>query len=292
MSKFDNKKINFVAEVGCNHQGNFNLALKMIDELKKFCNVKFVKFQKRNNKELLNYKKYYSPHPVPKNSFGKTYGEHREKLEFNINQHKKIKNYCKKLKMEAFTSVWDLTSAKQILNLKPKNIKVPSACNNNWELMKFIFKKYKCNIHVSLGMTTEAEEKKIVSLAKKLKANKRLILYACTSDYPVQTENICLLEITRLIKKYGKTIKAIGFSGHHHGISADIAAATLGAEWIERHFTLDRTMKGTDHAASLEPDGVRRLKRDLDLLSLALKSKSNEILKCEHEQRKKLKFSN
>ena len=108
-------------------------------------------------------------------------------------------------------------------------------------------------------MTTQKEEK-IVTLAKKYKANKRLILYACTSDYPVQAENICLLEIQRLIQKYGKTVKAIGFSGHHHGISADIAAATLGAEWIERHFTLDRTMKGTDHAASLEPDGARRLK--------------------------------
>ena len=127
--------------------------------------------------------------------------------------------------------------------------------------MTYIFKNYKKNIHVSLGMTTQKEEKKIVTLAKKYKANKRLILYACTSDYPVQAENICLLEIQRLIQKYGKTVKAIGFSGHHHGISADIAAATLGAEWIERHFTLDRTMKGTDHAASLEPDGARRLKK-------------------------------
>lgn len=292
MMKSNNNKINFVAEVGCNHQGNFNLVLKMIDQLKNFCNVDYVKFQKRNNKELLDFKKYNSPHPVPKNSFGKTYGEHREKLEFSINQHRQIKKYCEKLKMESFTSVWDLTSAKQNLVLKPKHVKVPSACNNNWELMKYIFKNYKCNIHISLGMTTISEEKKIVALAKKFNANKRTILYACTSDYPVQPDDICLLEITKLIKKYGKTVKAIGFSGHHHGISADIAAATLGATWIERHFTIDRTMKGTDHAASLEPDGTRRLKRDLDLLSQTLKFKPKEILPCELGQRKKLKFSN
>ena len=287
-----NTKVNFVAEIGCNHQGNFDLALEMINQLKKFCNVDYVKFQKRNNKELLDYKKYNSPHPVKENSFGKTYGEHREKLEFSVSQHKQINKYCEKLKMQSFTSVWDLTSAKQILSLKPKHVKVPSACNNNWELMEYIFKNFKCNIHVSLGMTTNAEEKRIVSLAKKFKAHKKVILYACTSDYPVQPDNICLLEITKLIKKYGKTVKAIGFSGHHHGISADIAAATLGATWIERHFTIDRTMKGTDHAASLEPDGARKLKRDLDLLSQALKFKPKEILSCELGQRKKLKFSN
>lgn len=290
--KLNTTKINLVAEIGCNHQGNFNLALKMIDQLKHFCNVDYVKFQKRSNKDLLDHIKYNSPHPVPKNSFGKTYGEHRERLEFSIDQHKKIKKYCEKLKMQSFTSVWDLTSAKQILSLKPKHVKIPSACNNNWDLMKYIFKNFKCKIHISLGMTTVSEEKKIVGLAKKFKANKRVILYACTSDYPVQPDDICLLEIKKLLKKYGKIVEAIGFSGHHHGISADIAAATLGATWIERHFTIDRTMKGTDHAASLEPDGTRRLKRDLDLLSQTLTFKSKEILSCELNQREKLKFSN
>ena len=92
MYKNNKVKINFVAEIGCNHQGNFKLALKMIDELKNFCNIDYVKLQKRNNKELLSNIKYNSPHPVPKNSFGNTYGEHREKLEFSIKQHSKIKN--------------------------------------------------------------------------------------------------------------------------------------------------------------------------------------------------------
>ena len=122
--------------------------------------------------------------------------------------------------------------------------------------------------------------------------NKKLILYACTSDYPVKQEDICLLEILRLKKRYGKQICAIGFSGHHQGISADVAAGTLGASWVERHFTLDRTLKGTDHAASLEPDGVRRIKRDLELLTKSLRYKNKKILDCELAQRKKLKHSN
>ena len=139
-------------------------------------------------------------------------------------------------------------------------------------------------------MTTKQEEEKIVNMSKKYKKNKRLILYACTSDYPVMHKDICLLEISRLRKKYEKKICAVGFSGHHQGISSDIAAGTLGAKWIERHFTLDRTLKGTDHAASLEPDGVRRVKRDLDLLLESLTYKRKRILNCELKQRKKLKF--
>ena len=118
-----------------------------------------------------------------------------------------------------------------------------------------------------------------------------MILYACTSAYPVETDDVCLLEIKRLIEKY-KTknqVKDIGFSGHHKGISFDIAAYTLGANYIERHFTLDRTWKGTDHAASLEPDGLRRLNRNLKSLNLALKFKKKEILDIELQTRSKLK---
>ncbi len=283
-------QINFVAEVGCNHQGNLNLAFKMIDNLVNFCGVKYVKFQKRNPKELLSKKKYNMPHPVPANSFGKTYGLHREKLEFNFKQHKKIQSYCKKKKIEYMCSAWDITSLKQLIKLRVKHLKIPSACNNNEELLSYLFKKFNGYIHISLGMTTKQEEEKIVNMSKKYKKNKRLILYACTSDYPVMHKDICLLEISRLRKKYEKKICAVGFSGHHQGISSDIAAGTLGAKWIERHFTLDRTLKGTDHAASLEPDGARRVKRDLDLLLESLTYKRTKILNCEIKQRKKLKF--
>ena len=116
-----------------------------------------------------------------------------------------------------------------------------------------------------------------------------LVLFSCTSGYPVAFEEICLLEITRLKEKFGTKVKQIGFSGHHLGIAADIAAQALGAEVFERHFTLDRTWKGTDHAASLEPDGMRRLARDLKNVALALSHKSQEILPVEAVQREKLK---
>ena len=290
--KKKNFAINFVAEVGCNHQGSMKLAMKMIDVLVNFCNVKFVKFQKRSPIELLGEKKYNLPHPVPSNSFGATYGLHREKLEFNINQHKKIQSYCKKKKIEYMCSAWDITSLNQLISLKVKHIKIPSACNNNQALLKNLFKRFNGYCHISLGMTTESEEKNIFELSKKYKMNKKLILYACTSDYPVKQEDICLLEILRLKKKYGREICDIGFSGHHQGISADVAAGALGVKWVERHFTLDRTLKGTDHAASLEPDGVRRIKRDLELLTQSLKYKKKRILNCELAQRKKLKFTN
>tara|TARA_Y100001970_G_C14259925_1_gene879574 strand:+ start:31901 stop:32776 length:876 start_codon:yes stop_codon:yes gene_type:complete len=290
--KKKNNAINFVAEVGCNHQGNMNTAFKMIDTLVDFCNVKFIKFQKRNPIELLGEKRYNLPHPVPANSFGETYGLHREKLEFNISQHKKLQSYCKKRKIEYMCSAWDLTSLKQLISLKVQHIKIPSACNNNLELLNYLFKKFKGYCHISLGMTTELEEKKIFELAKKFNKTKKLILYACTSDYPVKHKDICLLEISRLRKKYEKKICAVGFSGHHQGISSDIAAGTLGVKWVERHFTLDRTLKGTDHAASLEPDGVRRVKRDLDLLLDSLTYKRKKILNCEKKQREKLKFTN
>ena len=285
-----NKKVKLVAEIGCNHQGNLKTTFKMLDTLNNFCNVKYVKFQKRNSKELLTEKEYNSPHPNPMNSFGKTYGEHREKLEFNIDTHKKIIRYCDKIGLIYCTSVWDLTSAKQFVKTKCKNIKIPSACNNNLKLLEYLFKNFKENLHISMGMTKLKEENEILKIVKKNKRKKKkLIIYACTSSYPAKDQDINLLEIERLKKKFGR-YAIIGFSGHHQGIAIDIAAATLGAEWIERHFTLDRSMKGTDHSASLEPDGIRRLKRDLDTLEQVLTFKKTEILSSELVQRKKLKY--
>ena len=117
-----------------------------------------------------------------------------------------------------------------------------------------------------------------------------MIIYHCISTYPVEDEDLYLKEIVRLNKDYKDIVKAIGFSGHHKGISADIAALAYGAKYFERHFTLDRTWKGTDHAASLEPDGLRRLNRDLKKISKALKFKKEEIIDIEKEQRTKLKF--
>ena len=139
-------------------------------------------------------------------------------------------------------------------------------------------------------MTTPKEEEKIIKFFEKNNSAKnRLIIYSCVSGYPVSPEDLSLLDITRLQKLYSKRVKSIGFSGHHNGISADIAAYTLGATHIERHFTLDRSWKGTDHAASLEIPGIKKLQRDLKNIFHSLNFKRNEILEVEKFQRKKLK---
>lgn len=279
-----------IAEVGCNHKGDMDIARQMITVAAAFCNADVIKFQKRNNKELLTDEQYNAPHPVPSNSYGNTYGEHREALEFTQEQHAELKAHCEKEGIIYSTSVWDLTSAKEIAELKPKLIKIPSACNLHYPMQEFLCKSYQGEIHISVGMTSLNEIDEIIRFYEEHGRAKDLVLYSCTSGYPVPFEDICLFEISRLIELYGNRAGCIGFSGHHLGIAADVAALALGARWIERHFTLDRTWKGTDHAASLEPDGLRKLCRDLKNVRKALSYKEEEILPIEAVQRDKLKW--
>lgn len=284
------KEPNVVAEIGCNHKGEIEIAKEMIRIANIFCNVDYVKFQKRNIKELLTEKEYNAPHPNPINSYGDTYGAHREYLEFSLDQHKELKSYCEEIGLGYICSAWDLTSAKEIASLNPRFIKIPSAMNTHFRLLEWVCENYEGKIQLSVGMTTKNELDNIVKFFIDKKRNKDLILYICTSGYPVPFEDLCLLEINKLRDKYGNIVDEIGFSGHHLGIAADIAAYTLGATWIERHFTLNRTWKGTDHAASLEPDGLRRLVRDLKAIKKALTFKKDDILEIEKFQRNKLKF--
>ena len=284
-------KPKIIAEIGCNHKGDIEIAKAMISTAKAYCNVDAVKFQKRDIKSLLSTNEYNAPHPVAYNSYGKTYGEHREFLEFSIDQHKELKNHCAKIGIEYSSSVWDFKSALDIISIKPLFIKVPSACNLNKKLLKVLCKNFYGEIHLSLGMTIRKEEKKIINLFKKYDRLKDLVIYSCTSGYPVQFKDVCLKEISRLKKSYGNLVKAVGFSGHHLGIAVDLGAFMLGAEYIERHFTMDRTWKGTDHAASLEPDGLRKLVRDIDSLAASFEEKSKEILEIELNQRNKLKVN-
>jgi N-acetylneuraminate synthase len=158
-------------------------------------------------------------------------------------------------------------------------------------MLKVLRDEYLGEVHVSLGMTTKKEEQNIIEYFEETdQARNRLVIYACTSGYPVPFEDLSLLEITRLYKNYENRIKNIGFSGHHLGIAVDVSAYTLGANIIERHFTKDRTWKGTDHAASLEPDGFRKLVRDLNATFKSLTYKNKDILDIETIQREKLKY--
>lgn len=286
--KYEKPKV--IAEIGCNHKGDFDIAIELID-LAKQCGADIAKFQKRNNKELLTTEQYNSPHPNPANSYGTSYGEHREFLEFSINQHKDLKYYCNKIGIEYSTSVWDITSAKEMVKLNPIMLKVPSACNNHFDMLKVLRDEYEGEVHLSFGMTNKNEEKEIIDFFEDTnQAKNRLVIYSCTSGYPVPFKDVCLLEIKRLRQSYGNRVKDIGFSGHHLGIAIDNAAFALGAKWIERHFTKDRTWKGTDHSASLEPSGLRKICRDLKATYESLTYKSQDILDIEKVQRDKLKF--
>jgi sialic acid synthase len=290
MSSNKFKKPLVIAEIGCNHLGEMKIAKELIS-LAKESGAQVAKFQKRNNKELLTEDQYNAPHPNPTNSYGDSYGAHREYLEFNTEEHKELLEYCNSIGIEYSTSVWDVSSAKELITINPKFLKVPSACNNNYKLLKVLRDEYNGDVHLSFGMTTKEEEKKIVEFFSETnQAKERLVIYSCTSGYPVPFNQVCLLEITRLIGLYGSLVKDVGFSGHHLGIAIDNAAYALGATWIERHFTKDRTWKGTDHAASLEPSGLRRLCRDLNATHESLTFKESDILEIELPQRDKLKY--
>lgn len=270
--------------------GSMEVAHDLIEIAARYCKADAIKFQKRCPKELLTEEQYNAPHPNSANSYGDTYGAHREFLEFTLEQHIQLKQWCEMAGITYSTSVWDMTSAKEIASIKPKFIKIPSACNTHFEMLQWLCDNYDGEIQLSFGMTSREEEEQIVRLFEKNGKAKNLVLFNCTSGYPVPYSDVCLLEINRIIENYGQRVKAIGFSGHHLGIAVDVAAFALGATVIERHYTLDRTWKGTDHAASLEADDMRRLVRDLNNVYEALSYKDCEILPIEQVQREKLKY--
>lgn len=278
-----------IAEIGCNHGGDFAVATEMVEVAARFCKVAAVKFQKRNPKVMLSAAAYASPHPNPHHAFGRTYGEHREALELSIEAHRRLQGHAQKCGVKYSSSVWDLPSAEEVASLSPPFIKVPSACNLDLALLEFLCNEYGGQIHISLGMTSRPERERIVGFMSHAGRLADTVLYVCTSSYPAPFEELYLLEISSLVSDYGADVKGIGFSGHHLGIAADVAALALGARYFERHFTLDRTSKGTDHAASLEPDGLRRLTRDLLNVSKGLQRRPEGITPSEKGPRAKLR---
>lgn len=284
------KPIIVCAEVAANHAGNINTALEMIDIAAIFCKVDVVKFQKRNVRELLSEEEYNSPHPNPHHAFGDTYGKHREALEFTLTEHHVLQKHCQDRGVDYSCSVWDTLSAESVIKtLNPSMIKIPSASNTDLEMIGWLCDNYEGEIHISTGMTTEKELNEFMSLVVRKKRSSDLVLYFCVSDYPVQFEDAHIKSIEKFFDAVGNDVKGIGFSGHHKGIALDMMALSYGATYFERHFTLDRTQKGTDHAASLEPDGMRKLVRDLKAGTIANTYKEKDILDCEIPQRKKLK---
>lgn len=277
-----------IAEIGCNHRGELHTAKQMI-VVAKSCGADVAKFQKRNPRELLTPEQYDMPYDN-RHSYGATYGEHREFLEFDQETHRQLKEYAEDHDIEYSASVWDLTSAREIAALEPRFIKIPSPCNNHTEMLSFLRDEYAGEVHISTGMSTSAEIEQAVELFAS--CPERVVLYHCVSGYPIEFDEVCLLELVRLKREYQDSgrVRAIGFSGHHNGIAIDLLAPLLGAGYIERHFTLDRAWKGSDHAASLEPGGLRRLVRDIHHMAQVWTFKPRELLPVEYPQREKLKY--
>ena len=203
------RKTRVIAEIGCNHKGDMDIAKEMIRVAAQTCKADVAKFQKRCPKELLTEDQYNSPHPNPHHAYGETYGEHREFLELTVEQHAELKEFCDNQGIQYSSSVWDLQSAIEICALKPQLIKIPSATNLNFKLQEYLCENYPGKIHVSTGMTSRDEIDQVIDFYEQRGRAKDLVVYACTSGYPVAFEELCLREISTLIEKYGDRVDEI-----------------------------------------------------------------------------------
>lgn len=271
-----------IAEIGCNHQGNFAIACDMINEAIR-CGVPAVKLQKRDLSSIQNpHRPYTGPH-----SFGDTYGEHRAALEFSLDQHIALSRIARTKGAMYGLSVWDEMTLAQIFASDSgwlDFIKIPSALASNVDFIDSAANTGKPLI-ISFGMSTKAQVMAagLVSLTK----NRDTYALQCTSAYPCDNNQINLRVIPWL--KSVLPWAGVGLSGHHRGIQIDAAAVALGATIIERHFTLDRTSKGTDHAASLEPHGLAALVRDVHAVEEAMGTDEKTVLDCERPALEKLR---
>ncbi|MFO0718739.1 MAG: N-acetylneuraminate synthase family protein [Candidatus Paceibacterota bacterium] len=252
-----------IAEVGINHNGDIEIAKKLIDAAAD-AGANAVKFQKRTTNEILTKEGLEKPY-TSVHAFGPTYGEHRNKLEFTEKDYKELKEYAKNKNVLFFASAWDQTSADFLESFDVDAYKIPSADTINIPLLEYVAKKNK-PVLISTGMNTMEEIEAAVRTV--LKHNHRVVVFHCLSLYPSPEDKINLSFMDVLKQKFHPL--PVGYSGHEMELMPTLAAVARGATIIERHLTLDKTMKGSDHAASLEPaqlkelvDNIRRIEKIL-----------------------------
>ena len=246
-----------VAEIGNNHQGKLGQALKMM-RVAKDCGANAVKFQKRNNITLYTQQALDAPYTGPQ-SFGATYGEHREALELNTSDMWVLFDEGRKIGIDVFCTVFDETSAMEMLRLEAPAYKIASGQMMDKPLLDMVAKFGKPMI-ISTGGWSLGDVIEILGWV--LPVNPQVVLLQCTAEYPARWDHLNLSVIPKLKKLVGEHLP-VGWSGHDNGIAMAVAARALGAKLIEKHFTLDRTSQGTDHAMSLEPQGLAKMVRDL-----------------------------
>lgn len=270
-----------IAEIGNNHQGKLNKAKEMF-RIAKECGADAVKLQKRDNASLYTKALYNKPYDNP-NSFGVTYGEHREFLEFNKAQYMELMAYAKELDIDMFATAFDIPSADFLEEVGVPAYKIASGDLTSIPLLEHVAKKDK-PIILSTGGGRMADIQRAYDTIMPI--NKQLCLLQCTAAYPAEPQDLNLNVITELRKRFPDIV--VGLSDHENGIAMAVAAYVLGARIVEKHFTLNHTWKGTDHAFSLEPTGLRKLVRDLRRVPLALGSSTKEVSELEKEPIRKM----
>src|SRR5882724_3609039 len=249
----DGRPCYVVGEIGINHNGDVDLAKRLISvAIAAGCDA--VKFQKRTVDVVYTAQELAAPRESP---FGNTNGDLKRALEFGLDEYKEIDSYCKAAKMTWFASCWDEQSVDFINKFDVPCFKIASTSLTDDNLLRYTRKTGKPLI-LSTGMSTLTEVDHAVEILGK---ENLIILHAC-STYPAYYEELNLKAIQVMRERYGVPI---GYSGHETGIPSSVAAAVLGACCVERHITVDRSMWGSDQAASLEPNGITRLVRDIRL---------------------------
>ncbi len=259
----DNTPCFVIAEIGHNHQGSLDVCRKMF-EVAKNCGVNAVKLQKRNNRELYTENFYDLPYNS-ENAFGPTYGLHREALELSESDYVELKEYAEKLGLIFFATAFDFFSAEFLNLLDVPCFKVASGDLTNIPLLKFIAGFGKPMI-ISTGASLLDDVKRAYESVYQI--NKQIALLQCTAIYPTEPEEMDLKVIDTYKREFPEAV--IGLSDHYNGIALSVSAYVLGARIIEKHFTLNRATRGTDHAFSLEPVGMSKMVRDLRRIHIAM----------------------
>ena len=252
-----------IAEIGHNHQGKLETAKEMF-KVAQECGADAVKLQKRDNRSLFTQAGYDKPYDNP-NSYGATYGEHREFLEFGYIEYKELKDYAKELGITLFATAFDFASADFLAKLDMPFFKMASGDLKNIPLLTHVAEFQKPMLISTGGGTMEDVNRAYDAI---MPINPQLSILQCTAGYPAEFSELNLRVITTFRERFPEVV--IGLSSHDNGIAMAVAAYMLGSRIVEKHFTLNHTWKGTDHAFSLEPIGFRKMVRDLKRTKAAL----------------------
>ena len=252
-----------IAEIGHNHQGSVERAQQLFVAARD-CGVDAVKLQKRDNRTLYTRALYDSPYDN-ENSFGATYGAHREALELDRGAYVELQACARELGLVFFATAFDVPSADLLAELDLPAFKIASGDLRNTPLLRHVASFGKPMLVSTGGATIEDVDRAVEAV---LPINEQVCLLQCTASYPAAVEELNLQVIATLRERYPELV--VGLSDHQDGIAMSLVAYMLGARVIEKHFTLSHTLKGTDHAFSLMPEGMRKLVRDLERVPAAL----------------------